>query len=56
MIIIIVNNNNSDVKINKIGNKIHNKKSYFGIETNINDENFTYICNCTFNNYIRKLN
>ena len=49
-------NNNSDVKVNKIGNKIHNKKSYFGIETNINDENFTYICNCTFNNYIRKLN
>ena len=49
-------NNNSDVKINKIGNKIHNKKSYFGIETNINDENFTYICNCTFNNYIKKLN
>jgi len=49
-------NNNSDVKINKIENKIKNKKSYFGIETNNNDENFTYICNCTFNNYIKKLN
>ena len=49
-------NNNSDVKLNKIGNKIENKKSYFGIETNINDENFSYICNCTFNNYIKKSN
>ena len=31
------------------------KAKCFGIETN-DDENFAYICNCTFNNYIKKLN
>ena len=31
------------------------KSKCFGIETN-DDENFAYICNCTFNNYIKKLN
>ena len=36
-------------------NKKEKKGQYSGIETN-DDENFTYICNCTFNNYIKKLN
>ena len=36
-------------------NKKEKKGKYFGIEPN-DDENFNYICNCTFNNYIKKLN
>ena len=51
--------------LNKTENKFYCKDQYNnipkkeeikkGMETN-SDENFAYICNCTFNNYIKKLN
>ena len=47
--------NKKDNKNDYYKNKKEEKGQYFGIETN-DDENFTYISNCTFNNYIKKLN
>ena len=47
--------NKKNIKNNYYKNKKEKKGQYSGIETN-DDENFTYICNCTFNNYIKKLN
>ena len=48
-----------NMNLNKSKNEKIKENKYFGTDTNNIDkidDNFTYICNCTFNNYIRKLN
>ena len=51
-----------NINLNKSKNENIKENKYFGTDTNKIDkldkidDNFTYICNCTFNNYIRKLN
>ena len=50
------NNNLYNINLNKSKNEKIKENKYFGTETNKVDDNFTYICNCTFNNYIKKLN
>ena len=50
------NNNLYNINLNRSKNEKIKENKYFGTETNKVDENFAYICNCTFNNYIKKLN
>ena len=50
----IDNYNNKNFNINK--NQKINKNKYSWTENNKSDDNFACICDCTFNNYIRKLN
>ena len=51
-----------NINLNKSKNENIKENKYFGTDTNKIDkldkidDNFTYICNCTFNNYIKKLN
>ena len=51
-----------NINLNKSKNENIKENKYFGTDTNKIDkldkidDNFAYICNCTFNNYIRKLN
>ena len=44
------------INLNKSKNEKTNENKHFGTENNKIDDNFRYICNCTFNNYIKKLN
>ena len=50
-------NNCYDNNLNEIKKtNINVNSKYFGTDNNQKNDNFGYICNCTFNNYLKNIN